>query len=297
MTPSQVEFGRAFEYGIAAAFRRIYGNATLVQNAASENAREAFEACDDAEQDKIFRGADEAAAFLVAHDPNLRMRDGYRISIQSDMAGAAGDVRDVIIANDDSEVGISAKNRHSAVKHPRLSERRDFGRIWFGIPVSPAYFHTVLPIFGELRTLARQGANWNELADKHTRFYIPVLTAFKDEVIRLCAENADAPQRMVAYMLGNYDFYKVIKENGNVSIHSFNLRGSLGWGRRLNLPTRLVEAQEKIGSDTTLELIFNNGWQLSFRLHSAETRVLPSMKFDVQIQGLPNATGQDITYG
>ena len=297
MTPSQVESGHAFEYGIAASFSRIYGNATLVQNSAAENAQAAFQACDDVEQDKIFRASDEAAAFLVAHDLNLRMRDGYQITLQSDMAGSKGDVRDVIIFNTHSEVGISAKNRHTAVKNPRLSEKNNFGRRWFGIPVSDAYFHALGPIFGELRKLQRRGAIWNDFIDtKAARFYIPVLTAFRDEVVRLCASHPEVPQKMVAYMLGNFDFYKVIKENGNVSIQSFNLRGTLGWGKRLHLPTRLVDIREKVESDNTLDLIFD-GWQFSFRLHSAETRVIPSMKFDVRITSLPNATAQDIHYG
>lgn len=297
MTPSQVESGHAFEYGIAASFRRIYGNATLVQNSAARVAEAAFQACDDEEQDKIFRASDEAAAFLVAHDLNLRMRDDYQIALQSDMAGARGDVRDVIISNTDSEVGISAKNRHTAVKNPRLSERNDFGRRWFGIPVSPEYFHAVGPIFGELRTLQRRGAIWNDVLEtKAARFYIPVLTAFREEVVRLCDAHPEVPQLMVAYMLGNYDFYKVTKENGDVSLQSFNLRGTLGWGRRINLPTRLVEIREKAGFDNTLVLIFD-GWQFSFRLHSAETRIIPSMKFDVRIESLPNATSQDISYG
>lgn len=32
---------------------------------------------------------------------------------------------------------------------------------------------------------------------------------------------------------------------------------------------------------------FDNGWQFSFRIHNAEKFVLPSLKFDVQIAGMP----------
>ena len=33
--------------------------------------------------------------------------------------------------------------------------------------------------------------------------------------------------------------------------------------------------------------VFDKGWQLSFRIHSASSRVESSLKFDVQIVGLP----------
>ena len=90
--------------------------------------------------------------------------------------------------------------------------------------------------------------------------------------------------------------YRVIKENGEVTIHSFNLHNTLGWGRTISLPTRLIEARQKDDSENTLILTFDAGWQLSFRIHNAESRVMPSLKFDVQIVGLPNATQHQIHY-
>ena len=34
-------------------------------------------------------------------------------------------------------------------------------------------------------------------------------------------------------------------------------------------------------------MYLNNGWQLSFRIHNASTKVEPSLKFDVQFIGMP----------
>lgn len=297
LTPSQVESGHAFEYGIAQAFHRLYATSSLRNDQIMQRAEQSFTGCTDTEQDKIFRAADEIAIFLMAHDNNLRPRDGYSVWLQSDMKGVSGDVRDVVIGHDTHEVGISAKNRHAAVKHSRLSERIDFGRKWLGIPCDPSYFHQIVPIFRELRTLKRQGAYWRDLDNKSQRFYIPILNAFRDESIRLCNANADAPRRMVEYLMGERDFYKVIKENGDVSVQSFNMHGTLGWGRHIRLPTRLIQATEKHDSDNTLIFYFDEGWSLSFRIHNAESLVMPSLKFDVQIVGLPNATSQNIHYG
>ena len=297
LSPSQVESGHAFEYGIAHAFHRLYLTSALRNDQIMQRAEQSFTGCSNTEQEKIVRAADEIAVFLIAHDNNLRPRDGYRIWIQSDMEGVIGDVRDVVVDYADHEVGISAKNRHAAVKHSRLSERIDFGRKWLGIPCAPSYFHQIVPIFRELRTLRRQGAYWRDLDNKSQRFYIPILNAFRDEAVRLCNGNVDAPRRMVEYLMGEHDFYKVIKENGDVSVQSFNMHGTLGWGRHIRLPNRLIQATEKHGSENTMIFYFDEGWSLSFRIHNAESLVAPSLKFDVQIIGLPNATSQNIHYG
>jgi len=294
MSPGQVQSGHAFEYGIACAFNRIF-NSTLVEDKIITRAKNAFQNCDEKEQEKIFRASDEIAAFLIAHDNNLRPRDGYEIFLQSDMRGGEGDVRDAVIRWNEKEIGISAKNRHSAVKHSRVSEKIDFGYKWFGVRCDPAYFHQIVPIFRELRTLHRQGVYWRDLENKSNRFYIPVLYAFREEAVRLC-NSPDIPKKMVEYIMGKHDFYKVIKENGDVSVQSFNMHGTLGWGKHIKLPTRLIEAREKDGSDNTLIFAFDEGWQLSFRIHNAESRVTPSLKFDVQIIGLPNASQHQIHY-
>ncbi len=33
--------------------------------------------------------------------------------------------------------------------------------------------------------------------------------------------------------------------------------------------------------------LYRNGWQFSFRLHNAKDIVEPSLKFDIQIDGIP----------
>lgn len=53
------------------------------------------------------------------------------------------------------------------------------------------------------------------------------------------------------------------------------------------LPTELVALQWKKGSTNTVEMYLNNGWQLDFRIHNASSQVQPSLKFDVQLIGMP----------
>ena len=69
------------------------------------------------------------------------------------------------------------------------------------------------------------GLMWKELTDKHALCCLPVLNAFINEI----KAHADAPL-LTQYLLGKYDYYKVVKKNGNVSIQSFNIYGSNKWG-------------------------------------------------------------------
>ena len=53
------------------------------------------------------------------------------------------------------------------------------------------------------------------------------------------------------------------------------------------LPTRIVSLEYKPDSKNTLELYLDGGWQFSFRIHNASTKVESSLKFDIQIIGMP----------
>ena len=53
------------------------------------------------------------------------------------------------------------------------------------------------------------------------------------------------------------------------------------------LPTRIVSLGFKPDSDNTVELYMDGGWQFSFRIHNASTMVESSLKFDIQIIGMP----------
>ena len=53
------------------------------------------------------------------------------------------------------------------------------------------------------------------------------------------------------------------------------------------LPTRIVNLEFKPNSTNTVELYMDGGWQFSFRIHNAATKVETSLKFDIQIVGMP----------
>lgn len=45
----------------------------------------------------------------------------------------------------------------------------------------------------------------------------------------------------------------------------------------------------KPDSNNTLELYLDRGWQFTFRIHNASSKVESSLKFDIQIIGMPTS--------
>ena len=281
---SQTESGKAFEYAVANQLALMFG-VDVTPADAYDSLHRAFMSQPQEERNGCISAADEAIMFLIAHDE--RFEETVEVHLLSSMSGQYGDVRDVIaLITDGSEIGISAKNRHKAVKHSRLSANIDFGKEWMGVPCSKVYWRDIKPVFDELER--RRGGLWRDLENKHARFYVPLLNAFIDELKALHTRDPEMiSENLLRYLLGRHDFYKVVKENGEVSVQSYNFTGTLGWGTRTRLTGQIVRAGIKARSRTTAEVIFDNGWHLSFRLHNAESRIIPSLKFDIQIVGFP----------
>lgn len=287
----QVDSGKAWEYALASRCADIFNSGSpLIDNSPRKRAQDAYGLLDVIEREKADKAAGEVAEFLQAFD--ARFNNAKSILMQSDMAGRHGDVSDIIVKTQGGDdIGISAKHRHNALKHSRLSDKIDFGKDWYRVPCSDRYWNRVRPIFAGLRD--RENENWRDLPNKHRDYYVPVLEAFIDEVSEFACVKS-----MMSYLVGNRDFYKVIKENGTVSIESFNINGTLKWGNRLRLPTTIESIQIRKESMTTVDIVMNRGWSISFRIHNAESRVGPSLKFDVRLVGAPeNRMRNSIPYG
>jgi len=281
---TQTQSGKAWEYGLAHTLADLL-NVPLRVNNPRKCGQDAYASLLDNERQNVSLAAREAAQFLLAHDGRL-LREPQQVHMQSDMLGVEGDVRDIIIATELDEIGLSAKHRHADLKHPRLSETIDWPHLWTGEYATSEYWRDVRPLFHNLRI--SEAEKWSDLPNKHHDFYVPFLNAFISELERQYEiKGATMARNFMRYMIGRYDFYKVMKENGSVSVQSFNIGNSLHWGKRIALPTEIIRAELKPQSTTTLLLTFNHGWALSMRIHNAETRLTPSVKFAVALVGQP----------
>ena len=229
--------------------------------------------------------------------------DTLNLKIQVDDNGKKGDVRDIIIMRENVnwEIGLSLKHNHFAVKHSRLSKKLDFGEKWYNIPCSEEYWKRVKPIFDFLEEEKRKKTLWKEILNKDKDVYFPLLEAFKIEILKQNKEEIGLLENMLKYLLGKFDFYKVISIDTKriTRVQSYNLYGTLNQEgvykkRKIEipiviLPNRIVSLDFKPGSLNTLELYLNNGWQFTFRIHNASSKVETSLKFDIQIVGMPTS--------
>lgn len=186
-----------------------------------------------------------------------------------------------------------------AVKHSRIAKTLDFGSKWYNIPCSRTYWNDVKPTFDFLEREKSKGTYFRDLRSKEDDVYVPLLNAFVKEVSAQVKANQNVPRRMVEYLLSKYDFYKVISIDSRriTTIQSFNMYGTLNLPSRtskptikvpvINLPTTLLHIGFKPGSKTTVVMCFDNGWQFSFRIHNAKDVIETSLKFDIQIVGMP----------
>lgn len=207
----------------------------------------------------------------------------------NDSHGIGGDVRDIIINCEGREIGISCKTNHSAYKHSRLSDKVNFLQKWNldSNGCSQDYLQKVKVIFEKLRKIktgSKSTAKWSDQPDVPNDYYWPVLDAFSDEIKRV--SSPIMCENFIRYLIGKHDFYKVISRKGRVEIQGFNINGTLNIPK-IPLPNKILDCQNKNGSQYSKTIWFNSGWTFNFRIHNASSRIEPSLKFDITATGLP----------
>lgn len=294
----QANNGKAFEWVVGKEFE----NQTTFVMHASEYANQAltaFEALSEKKKQQLKNSAHIVVKHIVAKEHVFfnSVQDG-RISFNSDIAGQKGDVRDVVLTAGNRSLGVSCKHNHEALKHSRLSATIDFIKKW-GIDAqgcSAHYWQIVCPLFDELKQIQDSSGRkklWNELENKAERFYWPLLDAWADEIKRLSdvspQKEVESCRAIISYLIGKQDFYKVICEGAKlIHIQAYNFHGTLAT-KRTKYPDSILAINNKNGGQYSKTLTFNHGYSLNFRIHSASSRVEPSLKFDINAIGLPTS--------
>ncbi len=304
--------GKAFEYACVMdlyTYLKDRQEVLIEESPQYRTAKGFFEGAPENIKENMRKAASAATRAIVRLEPQLEFGTDGRLtlSLQPDAAGMTGDVRDVLCVRASSgwEIGISCKHNHMAVKHSRLSATIDFGEKWMGIPCSQQYFDVIVPIFDELAEIRKESnatALWEHIgSEKATRYYIPVLDAFMNEMDHLYQVNPEVPERLVHYLIGFHDFYKVIARDNfrYTQIDAVNIHGTLNQpagGRApltriplLDLPDKIYDMDYAPGSDNKIHVVLNKGWEISMRIHNASSRVEPSLKFDVNLISLPHS--------
>lgn len=298
--------GRAYEF---VCLNELYNeitkvrNAQIIQNSSFYAAQRAYNTLTSDEKVLYKQSALAMIPSIFDCEPRIMEDDNDTIElfIQKDDAGKKGDVRDIIILRNSIkwEIGLSIKHNHFAVKHNRLSPTIDFGKIWYNIPCSDQYWNDIKPIFDYLENEKTKNTKFSNLPDKDNDVYKPLIQAFINEIKRQYISHKDLPQKIVEYLLSKFDFYKVISIDSKkvTQIQSYNIHGTLNASaknRKPNiiipvaaLPKQILSLDFLSDRSNTAVLCMDGGWQFTFRIHNAETYVIPSLKFDIQIVGLP----------
>lgn len=268
------------------------------------------------------RAARVAAVYLRNVEPILSSSENLYgfLRVMPDNAGTKGDVRDInleIYSEPESldsitSIGISCKNNHEAVKHPKITEDPDFAKVWTNgqFSCSNSFIKNINEIFKKIDTYAKQYQRWADVEDKMDTIYYPIIKLFVEEIKRLgiadenstLEEQANAKeftQAFFEYMFGIQDFYKIIKEDHSRStkVYPYNMHGLLMSSyngikntravQTITMPEEIVEVRIKPKSKTTIEIYFDQ-WIISMRLHNADSKISKtSLKFDVQIKAQP----------
>ncbi|MEJ8621945.1 HaeIII family restriction endonuclease [Helicobacter pylori] len=299
--------GRAYEYAWCLALEQklsVFKKVIVDKQNGFNAANRAYESLEKSLQERYLESAKQGVLLLLDCEPLLSevigsSQNEITLSLQKDKLGEIGDIRDILIYFDRFCIGLSIKHNHDAVKHSRLSKDLDFGEKWLGVRVSQNYKDTIKPLFERLENAKKEGMLWRDFPNKEQEIYAPLLQAFKKEVLRIDEnEKNKVPQKMVEYLLGKYDFYKAIllEREQKTKLEAYHFNNTLNRSvknkpKRIiplsKLPTRMIYFDFKPKSFNTLELVFNEGWSFSLRIHNASSKVEPSLKFDIKLLSIP----------
>lgn len=307
MSSKSNDQGRAFEYACIIELKdRIEDiRPVVIDEESVMAAKRAWETQAENQQEMFLKAANAFIDTLFFAEPLIlecnNTNDNVILSINKDSDAEGGDVRDIVITRNSIcwDIGLSMKHNHFAAKHSRLSSTIDFGQKWYDMPCSDSYWNTVKPIFEKLKEFKKSEMVWHDMPNKEDTVYRPIVSAFIEELNRAYQNDTTIPAKLLSYLLGIRDFYKVvaIDKKEITEFQSFNLRGELNkdgnhskatlFIPKADLPTEIISLRFKPDSKSTAELYLNNGWSLSFRIHNASTIVEPSLKFDIQFLGVP----------
>ncbi|MFP6153332.1 HaeIII family restriction endonuclease [Helicobacter pylori] len=299
--------GRAYEYAWCLALEQKLSvlKKVIVDKQNGFNAcYRAYESLEKSLQERYLESAKQGVLLLLDCEPLLSeiiesSQNEITLSLQKDKLGEIGDIRDILIYFDRFCIGLSIKHNHDAVKHSRLSKDLDFGEKWLGVRVSQNYKDTIKPLFERLENAKKEGMLWRDFPNKEQEIYAPLLQAFKKEILRIDENKKNkVPQKMVEYLLGKYDFYKAIllEREQKTKLEAYHFNNTLNRSvknkpKRIiplsKLPTRMIYFDFKPKSFNTLELVLDEGWSFSLRIHNASSGVEPSLKFDIKLLSIP----------
>ena len=203
--------GKAFEYAclrsLLAHAKALDKDVSIEASKAFTTAEKAFSTVDENDKSEMMAAAETAVKLIVPLEPKLMGGPGtLLLAIAADAAavGVNGDVRDVLcVRAEDKEwtIGISCKHNHEGLRHPRITEGKDFGADWIGVHCSREFMDEITPITNSLIENGENGTLWSQVEQKWDRYYVPILTAYLKEIQRMCEKDSTVPETCMGLLM------------------------------------------------------------------------------------------------
>lgn len=166
---------------------------------------------------------------------------------------------------------ISVKHRHSALCHPRLPSLAQQCGFEKGSKVDKDYRKSYKDIwnefYGKVKKLKQKVETYSEL-DRIDKSYRGdwLYESLQLNTIKFLNEKANNEERAVAffeYLVGEVDYYVLKNEKSFIEVKDFSgIEAPKGF--KIIYPYK---------SKTTFLMEFDNGWNISMRLHTASSRI------------------------
>ena len=277
------QIAKANRFAIAYQCANLFNsNTQLVDNLEFQRAKSAFRLLSSEKQKALTKNAINCISVLKKYDGNLK--SAKSVVIQHDKAYRSNDPRDILVETEGGEIGITSRNSSDFLKCSKVSRNFDFGKIWYDKPCSSYYWQAVNPVFDDLESRDKQF--WKNIRNKHDDYYMPILRAFLDEVIR----SADA-SKLFHYLLGGKDYYRIVSERRYLYITPHNINGRLNFGSKIHLPNRIASTYIDPKCKTRANIVFDNYWTITFQLCNPTALIQPWLMFNICILGRSNQFG------
>ncbi len=283
----------------------------LVDDDESREFHKIWESADDKDRKLVFRQALPAVRRIAEHEPYLfetagdplRIRFNYlerKLHVDSfgELLLERPDINwniSVSIKNDARIISaLPVADRARNIKDGRVinifNEIDDFGERIFDVPCTNEYFNDVNEVLLTFEPLTNE--EWMQKIKEPEFLYgkliSPMLRAIGNEVSRIMKYHPEAPQKMIDYFYGKYDYYFLnpIAELEVTRMGAVNCHGQLGripnshhyYTTKVKYPTELLEVRFATGRrgeilKDTIKFAFDGGWELCMTLSFDEEHI------------------------
>lgn len=289
-----------YEFMLVSALNGLNPDAISKESAGMITGASALLCLSEDEQSNMKKMSEAVAAYIFEHEPIAKSKE-LRIRLNRDDVPSyfvTNDYRTVICSADNIEIGFMYKLYSARAMHVRFIDMTYLiGRLFM---CSPSEDRST-----ELSDMESDVLKIGNIVDEDERrsfkmaLYGRVNQIVIKEILDLADRSPDILRNLFVAMFGNKDMYVIEPKNEHkVRIQAFNLNGSLNCNYT-PYPAKIEDIRQPMDYPNMFSVLMEGGWNLTFRLHTASSRVksFQDFKYDIQLKhGANNMTDLLIKY-